>query len=141
MIDCRITAEPIDPSPLIGGVEDELAGALSLFVGLVRRTSSAKVGSTVMRLEYEAYLPMAERELYTIAREATERYGVLHLAVHHRIGILDIGDVAVVVTVSTPHRAASFDACRYVIEELKQRVPIWKKEVFVDGSEWVNARP
>jgi len=141
MIDCTITAEAIDASKLIADVHDELAGAVSVFVGLVRRTSSANVGSTVVRLEYEAYAPMAERELKVIAAEAVERFGALHVVVHHRVGVLDVGETAVVVVVSTAHRAASFDACRYVIEELKLRVPIWKKEVFVDGSEWVNARP
>ena len=92
-------------------------------------------------MEYEAYAPMAEAVIGEILAEAQAAFGILHGVVEHRVGELVVGDVAVVVAVATPHRAAAFDACRYVIEELKQRAPIWKREVFRDGAEWVNARP
>ena len=141
MIDCRVTSHTIDISTLLEGARDESAGAVSIFIGTARNSSSARGGEKVTRLEYEAYVPMAEQELRAIARETAERFGALRVLVHHRTGVLQIGEAAVVVVVAAPHRAEAFDACRYVIEELKQRVPIWKKEVFVDGGEWVNARP
>jgi molybdopterin synthase catalytic subunit len=141
MIECRVVAERIDAGALLDAVQDDGSGAIAIFVGTVRNSSLAHSQSPVLRLEYEAYVPMAEQEMHAIATEAGERFGVTHLLVHHRIGTLAIGDAAVAVVVSTPHRAAAFDACRYMIEELKQRVPIWKKEIFQDGAEWVNARP
>lgn len=141
MIDCRVTPEPLDSGHLITAAADDGAGALSVFIGTVRDSSSARAGDEVVRLEYEAYVPMAEREMGLIAAEAAERFGLLTVLAHHRVGVLAIGEAAVVVVVASPHRAAAFDGCRYIIEELKQRVPIWKKEVFIDGTEWVNARP
>jgi len=106
-----------------------------------RNSSSAHPGNQVVRLDYEAYVPMAEEQMRIIAGEAAGEFGLLNVRVHHRVGTLAIGEAAVVVVVASAHRAAAFDGCRYVIEELKKRVPIWKKEVFNDGSEWVNARP
>ncbi len=141
MIDCRVTSSPLDSGALIAMASDAGAGAVALFIGTVRDSSSARAGHAVLRLEYEAYVPMAERELKLIAAEAAEQLGLLNVLVHHRIGVLAIGEAAVVVVVASPHRAAAFDGCRYVIEELKKRVPIWKREVFTDGTEWVNARP
>jgi molybdopterin synthase catalytic subunit len=141
MIECRVISEPIDSCALIARVSDEGSGATSVFIGTARNTSAERVDGRVTRLEYEAYAPMAEQEMLAIAAEAVATYGALHVLVHHRVGILALGDAAVTVVVATPHRAAAFDACRHVIEELKRRVPIWKKEVFVDGAEWVNARP
>jgi molybdopterin synthase catalytic subunit len=141
MIECKVTSQPLDGGALFEGVGHAAAGAIALFVGTARNTSSERGDSDVMRLEYEAYVPMAEREMQAIVEEAVERFGAVNAIVHHRVGTLAIGDAAVVVAVSTPHRAEAFDACRFIIEELKKRVPIWKKEVFVDGAEWVNARP
>lgn len=141
MIECKVVSTPIDTCALIARVSDERSGATSIFVGTARNTSAERLDGAVTRLEYEAYEPMAERELESIADEAVERFGALHVLVHHRVGVLALGEAAVTVVVSTAHRAAAFDACRFVIEELKKRVPIWKKEVFVDGAEWVNARP
>ena len=141
MIECRVIETPLDHAAAVALGEDGRAGGIATFIGVVRRSSSGRVGDSVTRLEYEAYVPMAEAEMFAIAGEAVERFGAVHVAVHHRVGVLEIGEPAVVIAVSTPHRAEAFDACRYIIEELKQRVPIWKKEVFQDGSEWVNARP
>jgi molybdopterin synthase catalytic subunit len=141
MVECKVIAEPIDTCTLIARAGDERSGATSVFIGTARNTSAERTDGDVTRLEYEAYVPMAEQELAGIAAEATSRFGALHVLVHHRVGVLALGDAAVTVVVSTAHRAAAFDACRYIIEELKKRVPIWKKEVFVDGAEWVNARP
>ena len=141
MIECRVVDEAIDTPSLIARAGDERSGATSVFIGTARNSSAERTDGAVTRLEYEAYVPMAERELEAIAGETVERFGAIHLLVHHRVGVLALGEAAVTVVVSTAHRAAAFDACRYVIEELKKRVPIWKKEVFVDGAEWVNARP
>lgn len=141
MVECRVFPGPIDTCELLARVHDERSGATAVFLGTARNTSAERSDSRVTRLEYEAYIPMAEKELRAIADEAVEKFGALHVLVHHRIGVLALGDAAVSVVVSTAHRAAAFDACRFIIEELKKRVPIWKKEVFVDGAEWVNARP
>ena len=141
MIDCRVIAETIDVGGLIASAGDDSAGAIAVFVGVARSSSSARKDGRVERLEYEAYVPMAERELRAIADEAIERFGVVNLSIVHRVGRLEIGDAAVAIVVSTAHRAAAFDACRFVIEDLKKRVPIWKKEVFDDGEIWVDPRP
>lgn len=141
MIESIVTSEPIDAGALIAASSAEGAGAVAVFVGTARNSSSAHPGNEVMRLEYEAYVPMAEEQMRFIAEEAAGEFGLLNVVVHHRVGTLAIGEAAVVVVVASPHRAAAFDGCRYVIEELKKRVPIWKKEIFNDGSEWVNARP
>ncbi|MBC8144483.1 MAG: molybdenum cofactor biosynthesis protein MoaE [bacterium] len=141
MVECRVVEKPIDVCALLVSAADDRSGATSLFVGTARNSSSERIDGAVTRLEYEAYVPMAEQELNTIALEAEKTFKAIHVIVHHRVGVLALGEAAVAVVVSTAHRAASFDACRYIIEELKQRAPIWKKEVFVDGAEWVNARP
>ena len=141
MLRCHVTPQPIDAQAVIAGMEEPAAGAVAAFVGLVRCSSRSGREGSVERLEYEAYVPMAERVIQEILLEAESKFGILHGVVEHRIGVLSVGDVAVAVAVATPHRAAAFDACRYVIEELKQRAPIWKREVFQDGAEWVNAHP
>src|SRR5512133_1644973 len=130
MIDVQLVTGSIDTAALIAAAGNPDAGAVACFVGTARRTSSMGPSGDVTRLEYEAYAPMAVKELESIAREACERHDVIHLAVHHRLGVLAIGDAAVVIVVSTAHRAAAFEACREVIERIKERVPIWKKEVF-----------
>ncbi len=141
MIEVRITDIPLDLVALVALCSDASSGGISTFLGVARNSSSVRESGEVVRLEYEAYVPMAERELSAIAREATEQFSVNTVAVHHRLGRLEIGEAAVIVAVGAAHRAAAFDASRYVIEELKKRVPIWKREVFHDGGEWVNARP
>ncbi len=140
MIECRVVDIPLEVAQVIARVEDDRAGAIASFIGTVRNSSSIH-NVEVLALEYEAYIPMAERELQAIAVEAVERFKAINIIVHHRVGHLAITEPAVAIAVASPHRASAFDACRYIIEELKKRVPIWKKEVFVDGAEWVNAHP
>lgn len=142
MIECLIVENPIDPTALTESVRSNADGAVALFLGTVRETSgAADRPGAVDRLEYEAYAPMAEKELVTIAEEAVGLFGVSSLVVHHRVGLLALGEIAVCIAVGSRHRAGAFDASRFVIEELKKRVPIWKKEVFEDGAVWVDPRP
>ncbi len=146
MADCKIetvvTGNVIDVGPLIELVQEDTNGAMTFFLGTVRNTSGMpdREGG-VVRLEYEAYGPMAEKELRVIAEESAQQFQVSNVVVHHRVGRLGLGEVAVMIAVGAPHRAAAFDACRYVIEELKKRVPIWKKEVFENGAVWVDPHP
>jgi molybdopterin synthase catalytic subunit len=135
MIRAAIVTRPIDPSALIAEVASPAHGATSLFLGTVRDMND---GRCVTGMDYTAYDAMASRELETIAREAASKFGV-SLAAEHRTGTLAIGDVSVAIAASHAHRADALDATRYVIEQLKQRVPIWKREHYDDGSrEWVD---
>jgi molybdopterin synthase catalytic subunit len=108
------------------------------FIGTVR---NATKGKPVVRLEFEAYEPMAVAEMEKIAKQAFEKWPVQKVLVHHRTGVLDVGEVPVIIAVSAAHRAAAFEACRYIIDTLKETVPIWKKEIFEDGEVWVAAHP
>ncbi|MGH1363659.1 MAG: molybdenum cofactor biosynthesis protein MoaE [Calditrichia bacterium] len=132
----EITAEPIDVNKIIAAASRDDCGGLSVFLGTVRNHS---YGKEVQRLEYEAYPAMAGKMIQRIIDEITERWDVRAAAVSHRTGILDIGDVAVVIAVASPHRADAFEACQYTIDRLKQIVPIWKKEVAVDGETWLSS--
>lgn len=134
----RITSEKLDPAEIIALVKSPSAGAVNVFIGTVR---DATQGKTVTRLEFEAYEPMALKEMQKIADAVKSRWPAAAIAIHHRSGVLAIGDIPVVIAVSTPHRADGFEACAYAIDSLKQTVPIWKKEVFEDGEEWVAAHP
>ncbi len=134
MTHCRVVKHPIDLSALatrVAGVEN---GAVLTFVGQVRNHSR---GRQVAYLEYDAYVPMAEKLLGRIAEDARERWGV-EVAIEHRIGRIDLGEPSVVVCVGSPHRADAFEACRYCIDTLKETVPIWKKEVCPDGAFWIE---
>ncbi|UOQ73099.1 molybdenum cofactor biosynthesis protein MoaE [Hymenobacter cellulosilyticus] len=134
-----LTDQPIDVAAVLASVQDDGAGAVNTFIGTVRNQST---GRRVVRLDYEAYDAMAIRQMEHVAEQALEKWPMLRqVAVTHRKGRLDIGDVAVVVAVSTPHRADSFAACQYIIDTIKQVVPIWKKEEYEDGSVWVAAHP
>jgi molybdopterin synthase catalytic subunit len=131
----RVTAEPIDPARLLDDTLSPDDGAALLFWGVVRNRND---GRTVSRLEYSAYAEMAEREMGRIADEARERFGTGRIRVIHRIGTLAVGEASVGIAVASPHRAEAYEASRYVIEQLKQRVPVWKREGYVDGdAEWV----
>ena len=142
MIESLVTSEPLDPSSLCQRAQSPEVGAIVPFIGTVRISSGMKEREgKVVRLEYEAYVPMAEQEMKKIGEEAAEKFGAVHVLTHHRVGVLEPGEAAVCIVVATPHRSEGFDGCRYVIEELKKRVPIWKKEVFADGAEWVDPRP
>ena len=127
---------PIDLAGLLQEVSGPSNGAALLFVGTVRDVND---GRAVTGIDYSAYLAMARRELATIVAEAAARFGTAHIAVEHRLGYLALGDASVAVAVAHPRRAPAYDASRYVVEELKRRVPIWKREHYADGSrEWVD---
>ena len=131
-----VDGEPVDGELLRRRVEDPACGAVVLFQGTVRRTNR---GRAVTGLRYEAYGPMAVEELETVAREAVERFAIERVAARHRTGLLEPGDVAVGVAVGAAHRGAAFDACRWIMEELKARVPLWKHERYADGEErWLD---
>ncbi|MCU0396580.1 MAG: molybdenum cofactor biosynthesis protein MoaE [Cyclobacteriaceae bacterium] len=134
----KITEKPIDIQKVIGTVSSLGAGAVNVFIGTVRNNAH---GKNVVWLEYEAYESMAVSEIRKIIDEATQRWSILGSAVSHRVGTLKPGEVSVVVAVSTPHRKDSFEACQYIIDTVKEKVPIWKKEIFEDGEEWVSAQP
>lgn len=122
----------------IDSVSSPDSGGIDVFIGTVR---NATKGRAVLHLEFEAYAPMAIREMEKIAAQAREKWPVHAISIHHRIGNLGIGDIAVVIAVSAAHRDAAFQACRFAIDTLKETVPIWKKEVFEDGEVWVAAHP
>jgi molybdopterin synthase catalytic subunit len=132
----KITSHPIEPAELKSSLETDSAGACVTFEGWVRDHND---GAPVVALEYEAHSAIAEQEGAKIVGEAVERFAVMAARCEHRVGKLAIGDCAVWVGVTSVHRGAAFDACRYIIDETKQRVPIWKKEHYRDGqSGWVN---
>lgn len=134
-----LTDQPIAITAALQLAEDDGAGAVNSFIGTVRNRST---GRRVVRLEYESYDSMALHQLRKVAEQAQEKWPMLRkVVVIHRKGTLFIGDVAVIVAVSTPHRAESFAACQYIIDTLKQVVPIWKKEFYEDGTTWVAAHP
>ena len=134
----KLTKEPINVNDVIDAVYDTRAGAVDVFIGWVRDRTSEK---QVVRLEFEAYEKMAVSEMQKIADMASSKWPVCKLSIVHRVGELQLGELPVVIAVSTPHRADAFEACRYVIDTLKQTVPIWKKEIFEDGEVWVAAHP
>ena len=137
-IQSELNTTPLSISACETFTESPDAGGAVVLIGTVRNKTQAK---TVIRLEFEAYAPMAIREMRKIAEQAIEKFKVLKIAIHHRVGVLDIGEIAVVISVSAPHRGAAFQACQYCIDTLKQTVPIWKKEIFEDGEVWVAAHP
>lgn len=134
----KITEKAIDVQKVIDTASSLGAGAVNVFIGTVRNTAHNK---NVVWLEYESYEAMAVAEIRKVIDQAAAKWELLGWAVSHRIGTLKPGEVAVVVAVSAPHRKESFEACQYIIDNVKAKVPIWKKEVFEDGEEWVDARP
>jgi molybdopterin synthase catalytic subunit len=130
-----VTTEVLDERAIAGLVSADDAGGIVTFVGKVRDRAR---GRAVTRLEYDAYPEMVESVFAQIAAEAKSRFAIREVAVHHRLGPLSVGDAAVVVAVSAAHRGAAFDACEYIIDELKTRAPIWKKEYGPDGAAWVD---
>ncbi len=132
---CRITEGPIRAQELIDAVRTPADGAVCVFYGVVREDSRER---KVRYLEYDAFPEMAEKKLRQILDEAQGRWPEQRVAIVHRIGRLEIGEASVVIAVGSPHRGESFDACRYVIDRVKQEVPIWKKEVFTEGEAWVE---
>jgi molybdopterin synthase catalytic subunit len=131
-----VTATPIDPVGVLGHVADAGSGAVVLFLGTVRDHSPGIDGVT--HLEYEAYAGVVEAKIGVVVAEAREKWDVARVAAVHRTGDLAVGEVSVAVAVSSAHRPQAFEAARYVIDELKHRAPIWKKEHWPGGAEWVR---
>lgn len=130
-----LSEEPLSLDAVVGEVAADGAGAIATFTGTTRNRSR---GRDVVRLEYEAYEGMAEAEMEQIAAELRERYALVGLAIHHRVGIVEIGQPSVVIAVSAAHRGDALAACRDAIDRLKERVPLWKKEIYVGGEEWIG---
>jgi molybdopterin synthase catalytic subunit len=132
----RLTDKSIDAAALRADLENDAAGACVTFEGIVRNHND---GRSVLRLEYEAYPALANKEGEDIVRAALEKFDILGARCVHRVGALEIGGMAVWVGVASAHRGSGFDACRYIIDEVKRRVPIWKREFYADGTvEWVG---
>lgn len=132
----KITEDPLAVEEADDLLRDPACGAVSLFVGTTRQFTS---GRETLRLEYEAYEPMALKEMHRLADSCADRWDVRRLVLLHRLGVVPITEASVVIGVATPHREGAFSACRFLIDTLKQQVPIWKKEIFADGStEWVS---
>lgn len=133
--DFRLSGEPLSLDAVVDEVRDEEAGAIATFVGTTRRRSR---GRNVIQLEYEAYEGMAELLLAELAAGLARRHDLCKVAIHHRVGRVEVGETSVVIAVSAPHRAAALAACREAIDELKTSVPLWKKELYVGGEEWIG---
>ncbi len=130
-----LTRERLDPEAITATVRDDANGGVVTFLGTTRNKTD---GRRVLYLEYEAYEGMAEKMLTRIAGEIRERWGIAEVAIAHRFGRLEIGEVSLVVAAASPHREEAFAACQYAVDRIKQNVPIWKKEVFQDGAVWVG---
>ena len=132
----RVVESPIDVAALMARVADASCGATAVFVGTVRDVND---GRAVSGIDYTAYTEMAVREMERIVAEAVDGFGAPRIAIEHRVGYLELGEASVAIAVAHPHRGPALDAVRYVIEELKKRVPVWKREHYVDGTrEWVD---
>ncbi len=131
----RLSAEPLSLDAVVDEVRSDEAGAVATFIGTTRLQSR---GRTVLHLDYETYEEMAEQVMAEIAEELKRRYDLCEIAIHHRTGRLDIGEASVVIAVSAPHRQAALTACKEAIDTLKGQVPLWKKEFYEDGEEWIG---
>jgi len=138
VIDIQILDKPLSVTYCTNAVKGPTAGGTAIFVGTVRNQTQ---GKPVTKLEFESFDLMAIKEMTKIAQTITDKWGALHVSMHHRKGTLFIEEIAVIIAVSTPHRKAAFEACQYAIDTLKDTVPIWKKEFFDDGAVWVSAHP
>lgn len=130
-----ITTAPLDTDALVKALDTSGVGAVAVFLGLVRNHNK---GRRVLFLDYEAYEPLALRGLQRIVMESSERWPDVRLAIHHRIGRMEIGEASVVIAAASPHRANAFAASRYAIERIKQIVPVWKHEYFEGGDVWIE---
>jgi molybdopterin synthase catalytic subunit len=137
-INIKISTEALDIQSCIDWVMSPQSGGINVFIGSVRNETK---GKKVIRLEFDAYESMALSEMTKIAEDIFKKWPVQKILIHHRTGVLQTGDVPVVISVAAAHRDAAFNACRYAIDTLKETVPIWKKEVFEDGEVWVAAHP
>ncbi len=134
----KITSKKLNLQDCYDFVQDASCGGIALFVGTVRNLTKEK---EVTLLDFSTYKPMAIKEMQKIATTALEKYNIHKIAIHHAEGELKIGEIPVIIAVSSAHRDACFKACQFAIDTLKETVPIWKKEHFVDGEVWVNAHP
>ena len=138
MVWSEVTSDPVDAAEVLARVGDPEDGAVSLFLGIVRNHNEAR---PVSGMDYEGYAEMAGEQLAAIVEEAAERAGSDRIAAVHRLGTLGVGEISVAIAASTPHRAEAFDAARYVIEEIKKRLPVWKREHYLDrDAEWLEGR-
>jgi molybdopterin synthase catalytic subunit len=133
--DFRLSGDPLSVDAAVAEVRDREAGGIATFIGTTRAHSR---GREVIHLEYEAYEGMAEQVMADLAASLTERHELCRVAIHHRVGRVEIGETSVVIAVSAPHRAAALAACKEAIDELKVSVPLWKKETYVGGEEWIG---
>ena len=133
----HITHDELDPGAVAAVVGRPGAGAIVTFIGTTRDNTA---GRKVLRLEYEAYRPMADEQLRRVADEMLERWDLRDVAIHHRLGRVDVGEASLVVAASSPHRKDAFEACHFSIDRIKQIVPIWKKEFFEGGEVWVGSQ-
>jgi molybdopterin synthase catalytic subunit/molybdopterin converting factor small subunit len=131
----RLTAEPLSLDTVVDEVRNERAGAIATFVGTTRLESR---GRTVQHLDYEAYEGMAEKVMAELAASLRQRYDLCEVAIHHRTGRVEIGEASVIIAVSAPHRQDALAACKDAIDTLKEQVPLWKKEVYEGGEEWIG---
>ncbi|MBI4287923.1 MAG: molybdenum cofactor biosynthesis protein MoaE [Chloroflexi bacterium] len=130
----ELTHQPISAEAMVAKVLKGKHGAVVTFLGIVRNQSE---GKAVRYLEYEAYPEVALKKMEELLGEIKARWGIEDVAITHRLGRMEIGETAVIIAVASPHRGEAFEACKYAIDRLKETVPIWKKEVFVDGEHWV----
>lgn len=138
MTDLQIKKDKIDVDSAIQSVMSPSCGGIQVFIGTVRDVTK---GKNVIKLEFEAYEEMAMKEISNIAEAMKKKWPVQNILIHHRIGTLHAGEVPVLIAVASAHRDAAFEACRFAIDTLKEKVPIWKKEIFEDGEVWVAAHP
>ena len=134
----KITAKKLNLQECYDFVQDPACGGIAAFVGTVRNSTQNK---NVTQLDFSTYKPMAIKEIQKIANLTLAKFSIKKIAIHHAEGLLQIQDIPVIITVSSAHRNAAFDACQFAIDTLKETVPIWKKEYFEDGEVWVNAHP
>jgi molybdopterin synthase catalytic subunit len=137
-IEIKILDTTLSIDTAYGFILDDQSGGNCLFIGTVRNVNK---GKKVTHLDFETYKPMAIKEMQKIAQDCIDNHGAAKVAIHHRSGYVGIKDIAVIIAVSSGHRDGCFEACRYAIDQLKNEVPIWKKESLEDGSYWVGSRP
>lgn len=131
----EITRNPIEPQAIVNKVRKSAYGAVVTFLGTIRDNSE---GKKVLHLEYDAYPEMAKKKLGEVAAEIKARWGLEDVAIVHRIGRIEVGDIALVIAIGAPHRREAFQACQYAIDRIKEVVPIWKKEFYDEGSAWIG---
>ena len=131
----KVTGDPLSVEGAVSAVTKNTCGAVATFIGVVREFSR---GRRVSYLEYEAYPEMAITKMRQIEQEIRDKWEVEGIAIHHRVGRIEVGEASVVIAVAAPHRRQALDACAYAIERVKQIIPVWKKEVSPDGSTWVG---